>query len=165
MIRNVLIKDAKEVAQIYKYYVDETVITFDLQAPSTEEMAKRIIEYTKKYPWLVYEENGNVIGYAYANQFKSKVAYNSTVEISIYFHKDFCSKGYGKEILQALLETLKNYPYYVATACITYPNEKSQKLFEKFKFEYIGMYKNIGRKFDKWLNVVDYAFQIKEFKE
>ncbi len=162
MIRHARLADAKELADIYKYYVEETVITFDICAPSVAEMENRIIQYIKKYPWLVYEIDDKIVGYAYANQFKKKVAYDTTLEISIYFHKDFCSQGYGKEILKALLKQLKNYPYYVAIACITYPNEKSQRLFEKFGFNYVGKYNNVGRKFDQWLSVVDYELQIKE---
>ncbi len=162
MIRNVQLKDAKEIANIYRYYVEETVISFDICAPSVTEMENRITRYTKKYPWLVYELNGKIVGYAYANQFKKKVAYDSTVEISIYIHKDFCSKGYGNEILRALLKQLNDYPYYMAIACITYPNEKSQRLFKKLGFKYVGQYNNVGRKFDQWLSVVDYELQIKE---
>jgi phosphinothricin acetyltransferase len=163
MIREVEIKDAKQIREIYNYYVINSTATFDT-APMTEEaFIAKIEKYKKNYPWLVYEEEGRVIGYAYAGKFKEKPAYNTTVELTIYFHKDCCKKGYGKELSIALLEELKNYPYYLAYACITYPNIPSQKLTESLGFECIGIFKNIGRKNGKWLSVIDYIKPIKEF--
>lgn len=164
MIREVEIKDAKQITDIYNYYVINSSSTFDTQKLTEQQFIAKIEKYKKNYPWLVCEEEGIVIGYAYAGKFKEKPAYNTTVELTIYFHKDYCKKGYGKELSYALFEELKKYPYYLAYVCITYPNVASQKLTESLGFECVGIYKNIGRKNGKWLSVIDYIKPIKELK-
>ncbi|MEL7569114.1 MAG: N-acetyltransferase family protein [Eubacteriaceae bacterium] len=163
MIREVQTKDAKQIADIYRYYVENSTATFETVPLSKEEFLSKIKKFKNNYPWLVYEEEGKVVGYAYAGKFKEKPAYNTTVELTIYFHKDYCKKGYGKELSLALLEELKKYSYYLAYVCITYPNTASQKLTESLGFECVGIFKNIGRKNGKWLSVIDYIKPIKEF--
>ncbi len=163
MIRDVQIKDAERIAEIFSYYVTNTTISFEVIAPTSDEIQKRIIEYTKSYPWLVYEVNGTIVGYAYANKFKAREAYKYTVELSVYFDIDNCRKGYGKEIIKALLKKLKELNYFTATACIDYPNENSQKLFESLGFECVGISKNVGRKFNRWLSIIDYTYPIQDY--
>lgn len=88
MIRVATGKDAADLLEIYSYYVEETAITFEYDVPTTEEFAERIRNISKKYPYLVWEENGKILGYAYANTFKDRVAYDWSVETTIYVKKD-----------------------------------------------------------------------------
>lgn len=165
MIRKVRVEDAERINEIYTYYVLNTTISFDITPPTTDEMRKRIIEYTKSYPWIVFEKDGDVIGYAYANKFKGREAYKHAVELSIYFDKNHLRNGYGKELAKALLEELKNTEYYTAIACIDYPNENSQKLFESLGFKLVGVTENVGRKFNRWLSIIDYYYPIQDYKK
>lgn len=163
MIRNIKEEDAKRISEIYSYYVLNTTISFEIIPPTTEEMKYRITEYTKNYPWLVYEIDGLVIGYAYANRFKTREAYKHTAELSVYFDKSHIHKGYGKALTKALLERLSGTDCYTAIVCIDYPNENSQRLFESLGFTCVGITKNVGRKFNRWLSVIDYYYQIQDY--
>ena len=84
MIRTVRLDDAEELLRIYSYYVENTAITFEYDVPTVDEFRKRIETITEKYPYFVYEENGKIIGYAYANTFKDRAAYDWAVEMTIY---------------------------------------------------------------------------------
>lgn len=163
MIRNVTCEDAEKISEIYEYYVNNTSISFELVPPSVDEMKSRIKEYTQKYPWLVYEINGGIVGYAYASKFRERKAYGNTVELSVYLSKDFCRKGYGKEIVKALIERLREMGFYTAIAGITYPNEKSEHLFMSLGFEYVGTYKNVGYKNGKWHSVMEFLLPLRAY--
>ncbi len=164
MIRKVRLQDADAIAKIYKYYVENTAITFELVVPTAAEIESRIQKISEKYPYLVYEVEGKVIGYAYAGLFKEREAYRFSTELSIYFDHELRGKGYGREITKALLNELKSYDYCTAVVCITLPNEPSQKLFESLGFEYSGVLKNVGYKFNEWLSIIYYTLPIKEYK-
>lgn len=96
MIRNVKITDAPDISKIYNYHVHNTIVTFDLTPVSLEKIVQQIKNVTKKHPWFVYEENNKVLGYAYANSWKPRSAYDSTVENSIYINQNAIGKGIGK---------------------------------------------------------------------
>lgn len=162
MIRNVTPDDAARIVEIYDYYVNNTSISFEVTTPSIEEMKRRINEYTKKYPWLVYVVDGNIIGYAYASKFREREAYKNTVVLSVYFSKDFCGKNYGKEIMRALIERLKELGFYTAIAGVTYPNERSEGLFRSLGFEYVGIYKNVGYKNGELHSVMEFLLPLRE---
>lgn len=164
MIRNVTVDDAARIVEIYDYYVKNTSISFELTTPSVNQMRNRIIEYTRKYPWLVYELDGKIIGYAYASKFREREAYKHTVVLSVYFSLDYCSKGYGKEIVKTLIEKLKEMGFYTAVAGVTYPNEKSEGLFRSLGFEYVGMYKNVGYKKNNWYSVMEFILPLRPYQ-
>ena len=164
MIRKARLQDAVTIANIYKYYVENTAITFELVVPTAEEMECRIQKISEKYPYLVYEVEGKVIGYAYAGLFKEREAYRFSTELSIYFDYELRGKGYGREITIALLNELKSYDFSTTVVCITLPNEPSQRLFESLGFEYSGILKNVGYKFNEWLSIIYYTLPIKEYK-
>ncbi len=163
MIRNVTTEDAAKIVEIYDYYVKNTSISFELTTPSVNQMKNRINEYTKKYPWLVYELDGNIIGYAYASKFREREAYKNTVVLSVYFSMDFCGKGYGKEIMGVLIKLLKEMGFYTAIAGITYPNEKSEGLFRSLGFDYVGVYKNVGYKNNAWHSVMEFLLPLRDY--
>lgn len=163
MIRSVRVEDAARIVEIYDYYVNNTSVSFEITTPSINQMQDRIAEYTKKYPWLVYELEGKVIGYAYATKFREREAYRYTVVLSVYFSKDYCGRGYGKEIMLALIEKLRNMGFYTAIAGVTYPNVKSEGLFRSLGFEYVGMYKNVGYKNNEWLSVMQFSLPLRTY--
>ncbi len=153
MIRAVRISDAEDISGIYNYYIENTVITFEEKRVSVDEMVRRIKEYTASYPWLVFEEDGRILGYCYASQWKTRSAYRFSAETTVYVQEQQQSKGIGTALYMHLLSEVKKYGIHTLVAGITLPNEKSQKLHEKIGFLKVAHFSEIGKKFDTWLDV------------
>jgi phosphinothricin acetyltransferase len=152
-IREVQITDAAAIADIYNYYVRETIITFDLDEAPVSFFEEKIPTLKASYPYIVATEDEMVIGYAYASQWKQKQAYKHTAETTIYMHPDSTAKGVGLRLYNALLSSMPLFDLATAIGGITIPNEASVKLHEKLGFEKVAEFKNVGFKFDKWINV------------
>lgn len=146
------LNDVGEIVSIYAHYVNNTVITFDTEVPSEAEM-RPIIEH---YPAWVYEEDGKVVGYCYAHGWKVKKAYDTTLETTIYLHSDYPGKGYGKQLMNRLIDDCRNRSFHALIACITPPNEPSERLHENLGFRQVSCFREVGCKFDRWLDVADY---------
>ncbi|ASW43288.1 GNAT family N-acetyltransferase [Clostridium isatidis] len=153
MIRLVKLTDAKDIVDIYNYYILNTNITFEEEELTIKEMEKRIREKTKKYPWLVYEEDKKVLGYAYLSQWKERSSYRYSCEASIYLHKDYKGKGLGTKLYEELLKLAKEINMHIIISGITIPNEASIKLHERLGFEKVAEFKEVGFKNNSWLNV------------
>ncbi len=151
MIRDATIKDAKFILEIYSHYVLNTHSTFELHSPSLSEMESKINQ--SKYPWFVLEQHEKIMGYAYATQWKPREAYNKTVEVSIYLATDAHGKGLGTSLYQTLLEKLRFEGYHSILAGISLPNDASIRLHEKLGFLKVGQLKEVGFKFDRWIDV------------
>lgn len=153
MIRSVRISDAKDIVEIQNYYILNTNITFEEEELTVNEMEKRIIEKTKDHPWIVYEENNKVIGYAYLNQWHNKSAYRFSKEASIYVSNNHRGKRIGISLFEELLKLAKDYNVHTIVSGITIPNDASIGIHEKLGFEKIAEFKEIGFKNGNWLNV------------
>lgn len=153
MIRKSNVGDASLVAAIYNHYVTNSIVTFELKPVSDDEMAERIETIKAKNPYLVYEEEGTVLGYAYATQWKVRQAYQYTVESSVYLHPEVKGKGIGSRLYARLLDELKAMSIHAVIGGISLPNEASIALHEKFGFEKIGQFRQVGCKFDQWIDV------------
>ena len=153
MIRVVKETDAAHIAKIYNHYILNTLITFEEQPLIPEELLERIKSVTAEYPWLVYEDNGRVVGYAYATRWKERSAYRHTVEVAIYLDVQDIGKHIGSRLTAALLDELRNRKTHSVLAGITLPNTASVKLCEKFGFAMVGQLKEVGYKFDQWVDV------------
>lgn len=153
MIRNATIQDAPSIADIYNYYINHTIITFEEVEVNETEIVERIQACQLKYPWLVYEEEGKVIGYAYAGEWKSRCSYKYSVESSVYLDEKSKGKGVGTALYQALLEQLKELKIHAVIGGISLPNEASVRLHEKFGFEKVAHFKEVGNKFNQWVDV------------
>ncbi|BCE00135.1 hypothetical protein TYM08_P0198 [Marinicellulosiphila megalodicopiae] len=117
-------------------------------------MEDRIKTYTKTHPWLVLEnELGEVAGYAYAAKWQPRSAYKQTCEITVYLDKDQSGYGYGSALYKALLPLLKTSGFHTVVAGIALPNEASVKLQESFGFKKVTHFQQVGRKFDRWIDV------------
>jgi len=146
-------KDASTICDIYNHYIKNTVITFEENPISYAEMQNRIITYTKDYPWLVCENEGEIVGYAYVTKWKERAAYKHTLEVTVYIQKGFEGKGYGKALYSTLLETLNKLNCHVVLGCIALPNEASVGLHEYFGFKKVAHFSEVGRKFNQWIDV------------
>ncbi len=153
MVRQVKDSDADTMCRIYNKYVTGTRITFEETPLQADEMMLRIKNITQNYPWLVYEENGKVIGYTYASKWKERSAYRYTVETGIYIDSDYIGKGIGSILKGELLKALKEKSIHSVICGIALPNEASIALCEKYGFEKIAHFKEVGYKLDKWVDV------------
>ena len=165
MIRDARPEDAPAIAAIYAWYVQETAISFELLPPSAETMQQRIESITQRYPWILYEDEGRILGYAYAGEYKSREAYRYTAELAVYLDRAVRGKGLGTLLTTALLDRLRGMNYFTALACITCGNDRSIGMVEKLGFERVGITKNVGRKFGQWLSIVDYTLPLKPYAD
>ncbi|MDD4321732.1 MAG: GNAT family N-acetyltransferase [Acidaminococcaceae bacterium] len=165
MIRNATIDDAQALANIYAHYVLATTITYETEPPGIEEMANRWKNISANYPYLVMEEQGKVIGYAYAGRFRERKAFDPTTEVSIYFHKDYCGKGRGPELMNALFQELEKYPYATAVACISSNNDISAKFCKNMGFVFVGILENVGYKMNQWLGLAEYTKKLRDYNK
>lgn len=153
MIRDVNIDDAKQICAIYNYYVLNTIVTFEESEVEIDDMESRIESITRKLPWIVYEEDQKILGYAYASEWKSRCAYKNSLETTVYLKNGESGNGIGSKLYAELIERLKAQNYHALIGGISLPNEASAALHEKFGFEKIGQFKEVGHKFDKWIDV------------
>jgi phosphinothricin acetyltransferase len=153
MMRSATPHDAAAIAGIYNYYIKNTTITFEEQPVSIGEMESRIRDVTQKYPWLVLEENGELRGYVYINKYRDRSAYRHTAELTAYLKTGFEGKGMGTTLMARLLEEAQKSGIHAVVSGITLPNERSVAIHQKFGFEKIAEFKEVGFKFKKWLNV------------
>jgi len=153
MIRDISIIDASQICKIYNYYVLNTIITFEETPVSEEEMKSRIELTIEKLPWIVYEKKGQILGYAYASEWKSRCAYKHSLETTVYLKNGVSGNGIGSLLYEELISRLKKINYHAAIGGISLPNEASIALHEKFGFEKIGQFREVGYKFDKWIDV------------
>ncbi|MBB5888168.1 GNAT family N-acetyltransferase [Lactovum miscens] len=155
-------EDAPNLLKIYKPYVEKTAITFEYEVPSIEEFRQRIIKISSIFPYIiVMDDNDKIIGYAYANRYRERKAYDWVVELSIYIDENECGNHVGYKLYKRLLNTLTFLNYQRAYACITYPNKLSHSFHEKFGFREIGVMEKSGYKFNQWWGVewMDLALQ------
>jgi len=153
MIRKITLKDAREIAEIYNYYVLNSCVTFEELEISTEEMRERIEATHSKFPWLVFEKESVILGYAYATMWKPRSAYKHTVESTVYLKKEATKNGIGSLLYAALIDQLTDLGFHAVIGGISLPNEASVALHEKFGFEKIAQFKEVGYKFKKWIDV------------
>lgn len=159
-VRIVDIKDASSINDIYNHYIVNTIITFEVEPLTQQLMEERIAEISANYPYLVYEENSNVVGYCYANSWKSRCAYSSTLETTVYVHPDYTGKGIGKALMQELIKSIEKNSAHALIAGISLPNEASIKLHEHMGFEKVAHFKQVGRKFNDWIDVGNWELML-----
>jgi phosphinothricin acetyltransferase len=153
MLRECTEHDARRIADIYNYYVKNTIITFEEEPVMPATMLQRILDIMAVYPWLVYEEDGDIVGYAYADRWKSRCAYRHAVETSIYLDMTNRGQGIGTCLYSALLDSLKALSVHSIIGGIALPNTASVALHEKFGFEKVAHFKEVGWKFNAWVDV------------
>ncbi|MDH3492394.1 MAG: GNAT family N-acetyltransferase [Acidobacteriota bacterium] len=152
-IRKAVVGDARAVAEIYNYYIEETHHTFETELLSEEMAEARIIAVSKRYPFLVAESEGEVAGYAYAVRFKLREAYEHSVEVSVYVKNDAKQRGIGTSLYTQLFEELEDTHVHAILAGIALPNDSSIKFHEKLGFEKVAHFREVGYKLGRWIDV------------
>jgi L-amino acid N-acyltransferase YncA len=160
IVRKVTSADAKAITAIYNYYIENTIITFEEEPVSTEAMTLRIETISAKYPYLVIEHEGEVIGYAYVTEWKTRSAYRYSAEDTIYLDHRAIGKGAGRILFSALLDEVKNTNLHSIVGGISLPNSSSIALHEKSGFKKIGQFEEIGLKFGNWIDVAYWELKI-----
>lgn len=157
--------DAEGILAIYAPYIENTSFTFETEVPSTAAFAKRIEDYLRNWPWLVCEADGRIAGYAYASRYRERVAYQWSVECSVYVHDDFLRSGVANALYTALFAILKRQGFRNVYAVINLPNDRSVTFHEHCGFRYFATYEQVGYKLGKWKNVGWWRLILNEFNE
>ena len=152
-VRDASAADAGACAAIYAPYVTDSAVTFEIDPPGPEEMASRIAQAQSTHAWLVAEDEGRVVGYAYGGPMKPRAAYRWSCEVSVYLEPGRRRTGVGRALYEALFTRLTERGYRTAVAGMTLPNPASEGLHKSLGFEPIGTYRNIGWKLDNWHDV------------
>jgi len=153
MLRNVRPDDAPAVADIYNHYILNSPATFEEVPVSPDEMRQRILETTRAYPWLVCEEDGKLLGYCYGRKWRERAAYHHSVEVSTYLDPAAVGKGRGSALLDAILVELRRRGFHCVMGGVSLPNDASVALLQKFGLRQVAHFKEVGYKFDRWIDV------------
>ncbi len=145
--------DAPAIAAIYAPYVRDTIISFEVEPPTADAMRQRIEGVLLRHTWLIARLGGDVVGYAYASDHRSRLAYQWSVDVAIYLAPNATGRGIGSRLYRALFALLEPCGYVNAYAGITLPNAGSVALHERLGFEVIGVYRNVGHKLGAWHDV------------
>ena len=152
-VRQATSEDAAQVAEVYNYYVKNTHHTFETEPISGAEMEERISGISENYPFLIAEEDGEILGYAYASKFRMRDAYEHTVEVSIYVKNEAKQKGIGTALYATLFDLLADTNIHAIIAGISLPNEPSVKFHAKMGFSKVAHFREIGYKLGRWVDV------------
>src|SRR4051794_7774295 len=152
-VRDATSGDAAACAAIYAPYVTETAISFEDEPPGAPEFARRIEVAQHDWAWLVLEDAGRVVGYAYGGRFAPRAAYRWACEVSVYLEPGRRRTGGGRALYEALLPRLAARGYRTALAGMTLPNDASVGLHRALGFEPVGTYRRVGYKHGAWHDV------------
>lgn len=161
-IRNAAPEDGTALLDIYKDYILQTAITFEWDVPSVEEFEERIRTIMQKYPYLVLEDDGKIMGYAYAGVFKGRRAYDWSAEVSIYLRMDCRGKGYGRILFQALEEACRKAGLVTLYSCVAMPHDDQDPYLDTGSYAFhsamgfvlCGRFTDCAYKFDRWYDMV-----------
>lgn len=160
-VRPARLFDASAMLQIYAPYVKETAVTFDYEVPTLHQFKEKIATGMERYPYLVAEAGGRIIGYAYASPFKERAAYAWAVETTIYLDREERGKGVGRMLANKLEETLRQQNILNVNACLAYTDREDEHLtsasflfHERMGYKKVAHFTQSGYKFNKWYDVI-----------
>ena len=162
VIRDVRPSDAPRLLEIYAYYVRQTAVTFETEVPSLPEFGVRVRRITARYPWLVLEEDGRILGYAYAGVFKDRAAYDWACETTVYLAPDARRRGLGRRLYEALEARLGEMGILNLYACVAVPAGEDDEYLTRASAEFharmgwhlAGTFRQCGYKFGRWYDMV-----------
>jgi L-amino acid N-acyltransferase YncA len=155
-------QDAEDTLAIYAPIVRSTPISFELEPPSVSEMRRRIADTLAYLPWLVCEDRGAMLGYAYASKHRVRAAYQWSVDVSVYVHAPARRAGVGRALYTSLLKMLILQGFYHALAGIALPNPASVGFHEALGFQLVGVYRAVGYKLGAWHDVGWWQLSLQE---
>jgi L-amino acid N-acyltransferase YncA len=153
-IRKAELSDSLALAEIYNFYIENSHATFETQLIDREEMERRQRELSdSQYPFFVAESEGIVVGYTFGHRYRPRDAYRHSVETSVYIRPGFEGKHFGTALYEVLIPELMSAGFHALIAGISLPNEASIKLHEKFGFQKVAQFREVGNKFGIWIDV------------
>lgn len=153
MIRAARPADASAICEIYNRFVSDSIATFEETPVEASEMVRRIEDTVADFPWYVWEQSGQIEGYAYASRWMSRSAYRFSTETTVYVSPARLRRGIGGSLCEALLGDLRTRNVHAAIAGIALPNPASVALHEKLGFRKVSEFREVGYKFGRWINV------------
>jgi phosphinothricin acetyltransferase len=153
-IRTATTSDALALLEIYKPYVTDTLVTFECEVPSLKEFTQRISAVSSRYPYIVAEEDGVIVGYSYAHAFRERAAYNWSVETSIYVAREKRHAGTGRMLYAELEKRLAAQNITTAIACVTFPNPDSIHFHESIGYKTVGHIEKCAYKMGQWCDIL-----------
>lgn len=153
-IRPATLDDAAQIAEIYNHYVLTSTITFEEEPVSAAEMSRRIAEIQSvSLPWLVATRDDRITGFAYAHKWRARAAYRYSTEVTVYVRSGLGNSGTGSRLYDQLFAALKAAGAHAVIGGVALPNEASLRLHRKFGFEKVAHFKEVGFKFNRWIDV------------
>ncbi len=154
--------DAAALLDIYRPYVEGTAISFELVTPSEGEFRARIDKALAGWDWLVAEDEGRCVGYAYGSAHRAREAYRYSTEVSAYVHPRHHRRGVARLLYARLFDSLAHKGYCAAFAGVALPNEASVGLHGSVGFAPVGVFHAVGRKFDRWHDVAWFERKLRD---
>jgi len=161
LIKNAEKKHIEGIREIYNEAILNSTATFDTEIKSYEDRLKWLEDHNKKYPVVVIDNNDKVLAWGSLNKYSDRKAYDKTCEISIYIHKDFRGQGLGNKIMEDLIGRAKTNGIHAIISRVAGENQASKKLHKKFNFELMGIMKEVGYKFEQYIDINIYEKIIK----
>lgn len=162
-IRLARVEDAPAILEVYAPYVRETNISFEYEVPTLEEFTDRVRDISSTHPYLVWEEEGELLGYAYAHPYAVRPAYQWGAELTIYLRQEATHRGMGRTLYGVLMDLLRLQGVRTVYGCITAENQASVAMHRDLGFEEGGLFRKAGYKFDRWLDVLWLEKSIQEY--
>lgn len=156
IIRDARLEDLEEMAAIYNDAVRKLTATFDLEEKTLEERKEWFHHYGGRHPLIVAEVDGRIAGYSSLSVFREKEAYDATAELSLYIAEQYRGRGIGKALMTEILRLARVHGFHTVISGITAGNEASIRMHEQFQFEFIGNFREVGKKFGQWQDVLFY---------
>ena len=161
MIRAASERDAQELRDLYGYYVENTAITYEYRVPTVKNFQQRIRKTLKQYPYLVWQEDGRILGYAYAGRFHDRKACDWVAEATVYIHKDARGQGIGPKLYEALEECLRLQGVRSLTVSVAWPDVEDEYLTKNsvqfhshMGYAKCAHFHHCACKFDRWYDLV-----------
>ena len=161
MIRDADENDARSICDIYNHYIENSPATFEVEKINVDQVRERMNRVQEQgYSWIVAEDQGEIVGYAYSSRWMSRAAYQNTVEVSVYISHQEDKRGWGTQLYNELFSRLKKSSVHTVIGIITLPNPASIALHEKFGMVQVAHLKQVGFKFGKWIDVGYWQVQL-----
>lgn len=155
LLRDFASSDIPAMTKIYAHYVAHSTVTFDTETPKESDLVAKFSEMVALgHPVIIAEQNGEIVGYAYASFFRPREAYRFTCEDTIYLHPDALGQGLGARLLERLIRDAKAFGFRQMIGIIEASAAPSIRVHEKFGFEILGRFPQLGYKFDRWQDIV-----------
>ena len=163
MIREVQASDFEAISEIYNEYILRSTATFEVEPVTALTLKERWIEMPLQCPYLVWtDDDGRVQGYAYAHLWQERAAYARTWETTVYVRRGCAGRGIGSALMRRLIDGCRRAGCHALVACITAENADSRRMHERLGFRQVSLFKEVGWKFDRWLDVTDYELLLNE---